>query len=46
MADETGGKYAILPEFSKFPALPVRNSLWLLRLLRYAARRVVFYRMH
>jgi acetyl esterase/lipase len=33
MADETGGKYAILPEFSKFPALPVRNSPWLLRLL-------------
>ena len=33
MADETGGKYAILPEFSKFPALPVRNSLWMLRLL-------------
>jgi acetyl esterase/lipase len=33
MAEDTTGKYAILPEFSKFPALPVRNSPWLLRLL-------------
>lgn len=33
MADKTGGNDAILPEFRRFPALPVRNSPWLLRLL-------------
>lgn len=33
MAEGSASKYAILPEFRKFPALPVRNNRWLLRLL-------------
>ena len=33
MAEDTRGTYAILPEFRKFPAIPVRNSLLLLRLI-------------
>jgi acetyl esterase len=38
MTKDTRGTYAILPEFRKFPAIPVRNSPWLLRLISLVVR--------
>ena len=38
MPKSPGHTYAILPEFRNFPALPVKNSPWLLRLISLIIR--------